>query len=379
MLPALVIAVSLASTNAIVETNGPPVVFRSQYVPVVNSAASSSMQVIKDRVDTVSVNATVSSSYVLSCSEAGPIISDTTSVADALDGPNTMNWVANGEAWALAITLDGTFTADISMLRTMPASFTNFYAYNQGTLGSNVNWATSNLYQGKHLKQWAYFPNQPDVSTNQNCWTWPVNLSCLGFGSDSLQHCLISPHLIIANNHYGGSPHSVQFLGQDGKQYVARVNTNYACVNDFAIGILESNISAQVTPAWVFFPTFTNCMTDLTGTQTVWTHKNTQHLDLANVVAYPFTAFYAGGFGLQVFNARTNIFGNENGASGGDSGSPCFMILSNQPVLLFTTTSSGDAIGDFISNPSYWECLRTNVGVGTNGLSIIDQTGYPAF
>lgn len=379
MLPSLIISVVLSTNVSIVETNGPPVVLRSQYVPIVTGASGSSIQVQKDRVNTVSTSPTVTSSFVLSCSEAATLLSDTPSVADLLDGPNTVNWVANGYATALAITLDGTFTQPVPMLQTMPSSFTNFYGYNQGTLGSNVNWAISNLYQGKDISHWKYNPNQPDLATNGKCWTAPANLSCVGFGSGSYQLCLIAPNIVIANNHIGGSPASVKFLGVDGNQYIARVNTNYSCVNDFAIGILETNLSSQVTPAWVFFPTFTNCMTDLTGAQAVWAHKNTQHLNLGNVIAYPFPYVFNGGFGLQVYNARTNILGNENGASGGDSGSPCFMIITNQPVFLFTTTSPGDSIGDFVSNPSYWECLRTNIGVGTNGLKIIDQTGYPTF
>src|SRR5208337_3252634 len=104
-----------------------------------------------------------------------------------------------------------------------------------------------------------------------------------------------------------------------------------------------------------------------------WLHKNAAHIDYAPVVEVADAPWYGYGTWMDLLHDGYGYDGTA--ASGGDSGSPAFMSLSNQPVLLFATTLTPDAAGMFVSGSLNWNSL---VALGiTNGMNILDISGYP--
>src|SRR5262249_8633213 len=75
--------------------------------------------------------------------------------------------------------------------------------YPQGTLGyeltTNISILTTNT-----AKAWVYFPDFSDLGYNTNVWTWPVNLSCVGYASDGYQSVLLTRNKLLSCRHFGG-------------------------------------------------------------------------------------------------------------------------------------------------------------------------------
>jgi hypothetical protein len=80
---------------------------------------------------------------------------------------------------------------------------------------------------------------------------------------------------------------------------------------------------------------------------------------------------------MWVWHNGFGPFGNGASATGGDSGSPAFMMFSNTPVLLFAATTPGDAAGMFVSGPINFAALAA-AGY-TNGMHILDLSGFKKY
>lgn len=346
------------------------------------TSGGGSTQVVKDRVNHIDSSASSVTDFQISVSRpATYLLSNPLTTIDT----NGLTFYTNaGVTFMLATTDYGTFVAQLNYVTNSAISNTNFIGFDNGTLGSNLQFSINARYTGKTIANWPYNPNLSDLGTNLIVWTYPGLLSCVGFTSGARPTTLIAPNVTLWNNHYFGDwtnavtgiPTTATFTDTNGVRRTARYINAIAGPNDFAIGILESNLTSAVVPAYVLFVTVSNNITSWLGVQTFVAHKNTAHMDLANTVLYPATIFN-GAPGMVLVNARTNIFGNEQGATSGDSGSPSFVCWGVTNIVIFATTQSGDFAGDPVFDPLYWGFLAANIN--TNILSIINLSGLPTF
>lgn len=338
--------------------------------------------VVKDRIYQNNTGSSAVTDYQVICSRPNQSF--------VLINPSVSTISTNGDAYytnsgftlALATSDYGTFVAALNYVSNSAVSTTNFLGWVSGSLASNLQYSIHSLYTASGA--WGYFPGTPYVpSTN-----WTANaVSCLGIASIGYQVTLLAPTMISWNNHYFGAwtnavagvPTTVTFRGTNGTIFTATITNAVSGQNDFAVALITPPAPSYVVPAYVPFPTITNNISSWNGLQVFWLHKNTAHADLAYVNAYP-------GFvvpnnvtpsGMILNNARTNTFGNEIGATGGDSGSPAFAVFGSTNVFIYATTQSGDSGGDPISDPANWSVVAANVN--TNNLNVFPLSGFPTY
>ena len=230
-------------------------------------------------------------------------------------------------------------------------------------------------------KTWNYVPGATGLGTNTSVWTWPVNLSCVGQASDAYQATLIAPDKLLTCAHYGAEAgKTVQFHDTNGVAWTGQVAKVVNVVGDLCISYLSNAAPASIVIPAILPPDATNYLPghSLVGLPAFWLHRN-----LGTIQYDPVTAVAEvnsiGGFGawMQVRHDGFGPYGNGTSATGGDSGSPAFMMFSNTPVLLFAATAPGDAAGLFVSGPTNFTALAA--GGYTNGMNILDLRGFQKY
>jgi hypothetical protein len=242
-------------------------------------------------------------------------------------------------------------------------------------------------------RTWDYTAHNLDIQTNQNVWTWPVNMTWLGVctnpvGGVNFQTILLTSNTILTCAHFSGAiGQNLNFRATNGVIWAATC-TNDVNINgtDEEIGQLDHAIPPSVVPISVFPPTVTNYFLghSLVGLNCIWCRRNGGS-DTNN----PYSSTIQYSFVQQVFGSIFSLnatgigpFGLGYGATGGDSGSPGWVIIGNTPVILFATSSTyglpgaypGGGTGVFFSDPAQWTALAA--AHLTNGLQILDLSGY---
>jgi hypothetical protein len=248
--------------------------------------------------------------------------------------------------------------------------------YAPGTLGYDLFQGTYAMASSTN-KTASYNPNSANLGTNSAVWPWPVNLSCVGYASDGYQAVLIASNMLLVCNHYGGEARqTVIFHDTDGVAWVGVVTNVINVIGDMDIAELSNAAPASIVIPYVLPPDYTNYIAghSLFGMPAFWLHKNTAHIDYAPVIEVADTNLYGYGTWMALLHDGYGLYSGTT-ATGGDSGSPAFMSWSNNPVLLFATTLTGDSAGMFVSGPTNWNSL-TALGL-TNGMKILDLSRYP--
>jgi hypothetical protein len=224
---------------------------------------------------------------------------------------------------------------------------------------------------------WSYNPNLPNLGTNTEVWTWPVNLSCVGIANSGFQAVLLTSSEILTCNHIGGlGGNSIVFYDTNGVQWTAWVSNVVNITSDMDISQLSNSAPASIVIPYVFPPNYTNYLPgySIQGLPAFWLHKNTSRIEYT-----PVTASFEnnGSEWVSVLHNGYGPFGNGSSGTPGDSGSPAFLIWKNSPVLLFAATYGNDAEGMFISGVSNWNAILNSIG--TNGFNVLNLSGYQFF
>lgn len=247
--------------------------------------------------------------------------------------------------------------------------------------------STINTRASARGKKWNYPPFATSLGINHAVWTWPVNLSCVGMASDSYQATLIAPDKLLTCGHYAGEQgKSVQFHDTNGKLWTGYVSNVVYVVADMCISLLSNAAPASIVIPAILPPDVTDYLPNhsLVGLPAFWVHKNGANGSNGGTIQYDpvVQVAEANGFGgrgtwMWVRHNGFGPFGNGASATGGDSGSPAFMMFSNTPVLLFAATTPGDAAGMFVSGPLNFAALAA--GGYTNGMNILDLRGFKKY
>ena len=268
----------------------------------------------------------------------------------------------------------GSVTND-AMLTVLTALTGPVNPYAPGTLGYDLFESTFSLASAPD-KTASYNPAIPNLGTNAAVWTWPVNLSCVGYASDNFQSVLITPDKLLTCAHLGGeSGQSVTFYDTNGVPWVGVVTNVINVIADLDIAELSNAAPATIVIPYVLPPGFENYIAGhtLLGMPAFWAHRNTGHIDYAPVAEVADANWYGYGTWVQLYNNSYGYGGTP--ATGGDSGSPAFLSWSNQPVLLFATSLTPDSVGLNPGSSINWAALAA-LGL-TNGMNILNVSGYP--
>lgn len=229
-------------------------------------------------------------------------------------------------------------------------------------------------------RTWNYYPSLANLGTNQSVWTWPVGISCLGIASDGYQCVLIAPDKALVCAHYGGEAgQTVTYHDTNGLPWTGTVSSVIPVIGDMEIAQFASSAPSSIVIPYVLPPNFTNWLQHqlLTNLPAFWPNKNLGQLQYSLVTLVSnYTVLNNFGTWITLTHNGFGPFGNGSPATGGDSGSPAFMMWSNNLVLLSAVTgfSPNDETGMFVSGQTNWNSL-VKAGV-TNGFKILDLANY---
>jgi hypothetical protein len=305
-------------------------------------------------------------------------LNDTIAISEATNDSLTLTNLQPSQSDDYSVTVynlagsTNSFDAALTVLSVLPRS-PNPYA--PGTLGYDLFQGTY-ILAGSTNKTASYDPSIASLGTNSAVWTWPINLSCVGCASDGYQSVLIASNKLLVCAHYGGEAgQTVTFHDTNGVAWVAVVSNVINVIADMDVAELSNAAPASIVIPKVLPPDFTNYIAghSLLGMPAFWLHKNTAHIDYAPVAEVVDADWYGYGTWMDLLNDGYGYGGTP--VTGGDSGSPAFMSLSNNPILLFATTLTPDAAGMFVSGLTNWNSLAA---LGLNhGMNILDLSGCP--
>jgi hypothetical protein len=234
---------------------------------------------------------------------------------------------------------------------------------------------------------------------NANSWAAGLDFTCVSPWNDSIAGepgnrggTLISPCQIIFSKHYPFNVgDQISFVTADG-QTVSRsiVAVNALADTDLAIGLLDSDVPAGITPASVlpadyatYFPSngteIPVARLNIARQAGVWDTTMVETQGASSVGTFDALAFTHPSADLEPTRAAlsTTIIN-------GDSGSPVFVILDNQPVLISLVTSGSDAefwgpdISDYIGEIDQVmaaQAQAAGLDPSADQLSVLDLAG----
>ena len=224
------------------------------------------------------------------------------------------------------------------------------------------------------------------LATNSTLWTWPVNLSCVGFapniGASGNLMVLIAPNLVYFANHLSGViGTNIIFHDANGRQWVGSITNEIHLQGDMALGVLSRPAPASIVLPYIL-PA--DAMTHFPGggirkMPAFWLHNNKAQIEFTYISATP--EYAPAGMSEGDFINAENGPGRFAGtpATVGDSSSPLFTLYRNKLIFLGTATFGGSGLlgfgsagsFSFVSGPTNFTAWQRS-GL-TNGVRILNQ------
>ena len=281
---------------------------------------------------------------------------------------------------------------------------TTFLGYTNDSLAFNVTNAVDQRIVGKNSSHRPLYTTQNHASSiyvrNPDCLLSDIDLTCLSpwnsEGQTFMGGILVSPYHVLYCTHFGFYPnvgHTVRFITQDNTVVTRTItatlvhpdydDSNYNYRYDFTLIKLDEKIDpvvdgisyAHVLPAnWAdYLPSLSRSHTiPVFGTNQFERVTISQECDFLGTI---FT-------GLPPTGARASFY---EGMIRFDSGSPQFIIVNDQVVVLGPVTGAGSGNGSFVS---YHMTVLNNMmqqlgGLDENGdpyqLSVIDLSMFTSY
>lgn len=275
-----------------------------------------------------------------------------------------------------------------------------------GSISRNIRDGIISLLYEKNSNQKRMFieevTNSPSNYTrNVNCWAKDIDLTCVSVwnstAGNQMAGTAISPKHVVFCRHLGFYPNvgsSIKFV-TNNNEIITRTITNMighpnfsGFANDISIGILNSDLPASIKPARIlpsnyssFFPTISgnNNITrinNLLGCITINQFKDVGLTSLASINSM-----------FQLMHPNTDPLLNPSNSYDNfyrnlilyDSGSPAFIVINNEVILLGVFTNGGPGRGTFLSEHiSVINNIMNNYGGGYQ-LSVIDLSSYSSY
>jgi hypothetical protein len=223
------------------------------------------------------------------------------------------------------------------------------------------------------------------LATNSTLWTWPVNLSCVGFapnvGVNGNLIVLIAPRLVYFANHLAGViGTNIIFHDVGGALWIGTITKEIHFQGDMALGHLRDPAPASIVLPYILPP---DAVTNFPGggsgpVPVFWLHNSQAQIESAFThlahEAHPTGLVYENY--LAVNSSPGPFLGTP--ATIGDSSSPLFTLYRRDLIFLGTASTGGsrgrlgyDFVGGFsyISGPDNFSAWQRS-GL-TNGVRIL--------
>ena len=193
---------------------------------------------------------------------------------------------------------------------------------------------------------------------NTRCWLHGVQFSGWAQATPPSQQernviLLTQKHGLTCAHAFGSPPGTqVVMLGTNGARYTNTIAHTTAGLNDLLLVVFTNDWPGAVTP-WRVLSTNAVATLNLSKLHALWYRNNTQKM---NACGRTFTTGENG----YVREPAPGIPFFEPLATGGDSGSPVFVLHENRPILLWLVHTA-DLGGPFVSNPECFDWLSKNI------------------
>jgi hypothetical protein len=281
-----------------------------------------------------------------------------------------------------------------------PSTVDSFISYSGGTLAKNCYDAINNRIVTKNPTT-----SKPIFSTlnhasstyvrNTGCWAYDLDLTCISpwntTGATCMGGTLISPcHIAFANHYQISNGAKIRYVTSNNVTVERTVIDQINAVDDIQIGILDSDVPSSISFAKILPSNWSTYLPNL--------YRNTQYnsnsaglpimtLDYdkkASVMELHYIASNAGAY-IRWPSQNSNFYPFLEMVIGGDSGSPSFLIINNQLVLILTWTGgiAGPFYGGIYVTPintamnTLW--TRNGRSGGSYTVTPIDLTGFTPF
>jgi hypothetical protein len=193
---------------------------------------------------------------------------------------------------------------------------------------------------------------------NPRCWLYGVQFSGWAQATPPSQQernvvLLTSRHGLTCAHAFGSPPGTlVVMLGTNGVKYTNAIASTIGGLSDLLLVVFTNDWPAAVTPWRVLSPGDVSVL-NLSRLHAIWYRNNTQKMNACE------RTFSLGESGY-IRDPIPGIPFFEPTATGGDSGSPVFLLHENRPILLWLVHTA-DLGGPFVSNPKCFAWLSNNV------------------
>lgn len=195
-----------------------------------------------------------------------------------------------------------------------------------------------------------------------------VDLSFIAIGGNA---ALVSPTHILQAAHFGNG--AVSFTDSSGAVYSRSVVSAAAISGtDISVGTLNAALPSNVQPVKLLPANFRSYLPNVPyGVACAYATQD-KKIFVGSWVADTFGQDLRVGAPMST-SAR---YPWEQNLRGGDSGSPCFLVIGTTPVLL-TNWHTGNAVGGGPIHSDYIAAI--NAAMGTESLSTINLASYPTY
>lgn len=352
-------------------------------VDVVTSSGSTQQSTIKDANFLITETATVRRDLQINASATPPMEVSFESLSPAVATVNQQGYVQTVSSGTVGVLIkagsvrkrvDHTAGTDGGQIAEI------FQSYTAGTFGQLANTEMDGYaVAGGDLQVFSLKDNTtPAYTRNSNCWInadltcWPVWNSQHG---NRFSGCLISPRHIVLAKHCGVvNGTTMRFVSQNNT-IVERTVSNRIDVGtyDLQIAALNSDVPESISFAKVFPADWSDVFT-FADIPLIGGNR------LTEIVVRSAASFFSNvnsrGVIHSVSNNSLRLAYTKNFVSG-DSGSPVFCLVDNQPVLIGTHFFAGGCpfVSAYISEVN---AAMTTLGGGYQ-LTTVDLSDYPNF
>jgi hypothetical protein len=302
---------------------------------------------------------------------------------------------------ATAVGIPNCFSvASVNIDRVSSATIDSFVSYSGGTVAKNCYDAVNNRIAAKNptISKPIFSTLNHASSTyvrNTGCWAYDLDLTCISpwnsAGGITMGGTLISPcHIAFANHYQISNGSKIRYVTSNNVTVEKTVIDQINAVDDIQIGMLDSDVPSSISFAKILPSNWSTYLPNL--------YRNTQYnsnsaglpimtLDYdkkASVMELHYIANNAGAY-VRWPSQNSIFYPFLEMVIGGDSGSPSFLIVNNQLVLILTWTSSiaGPFYGGIYITPlntamnTLW--TRNGRSGGSYTVTPIDLSGFTPF
>jgi hypothetical protein len=325
---------------------------------------------------------------------SGIILGPNSNLASGVSG-GTTSLVATGIGIPNCFSLVGVTVSQVG-----PSTVDSFISYSSGTLAKHCYDTVSDRIVGKNptvskpIFSTLTHYGSPTYVRNTGCWAYDLDLTCISPWNSAGVQCmggtLISPcHIAFANHYKISNGSKIRYVTSNNITVEKTVIDQIQAIDDTQIGILDSDVPSSISFAKILPSNWSSYLPNL--------YRNTQYnnspglpiicLDYDKKASIKELYYIADNSTAWVRFPRNNssLYPFAEIIIGGDSGSPSFLVINNQLVLILIWSSNvagrfyGGADVSFINDAMNTLWTRNSRSGSSYTLTPIDLNGFTTF